>query len=80
MKVNLISSNHCIITDNGRTYLQSYNSVIACRSVSGKIELDSKYWDYSRTTGKHRNEFLGENKKETQRKIDSGEYVLTNLN
>ena len=37
-------------------------------------------WDYSVTTGKYRNIFLGEKKAETQAKIDSGEYILTDLN
>lgn len=46
----------------------------------GKIQLDSQYWDYSKTTGKYRNLFLGEDKKATERKIASGEYELTNLN
>lgn len=32
------------------------------------------------TTGKYRNLFLGEKKADTQRKIDSGEYTLVNLN
>ena len=45
-----------------------------------KEEADENYWDYSSTTGRYRNKFLGETKKETQAKIDSGEYILTNLN
>ena len=44
------------------------------------VYLDSTYWDYSVTTGKYRNQFLGETKKETERKIASGEYILTDLN
>jgi hypothetical protein len=64
---------------------QSYDSIIAERIfdvVSGDpiIRLDKNYWDYSRTTGKYRNQFLGETKAETQKKIDSGEYILTDLN
>jgi len=46
----------------------------------GKVYLDNNKWDYSRTTGKYRNQFLGESKKETERKIKSGEYQLVNLN
>lgn len=69
-----------IETDNG-TYFQSYDSIIAKRMrMSGVIFLDENYWDYSTTTGKYRNIFLLENKKETQAKIDSGEYILTDLN
>ena len=73
-------ANQFVIENNGRTYFQSYNSIIACKNVSGKTELDSTYWDYSVTTGKYRNLFLGETRKETEKKIKSGEYTLTNLN
>jgi len=71
--------NQFIITDNGTEYFQSYRSIIAKRS-EGKIYLDDYYWDYSTTTGKYRNEFLGEGIAETRKKIASGEYILTNLN
>tara|TARA_S200002703_G_scaffold152574_1_gene153116 strand:+ start:194 stop:457 length:264 start_codon:yes stop_codon:yes gene_type:complete len=71
--------NQFIITDNGDEYFQSYRSIIAKRS-EGKIYLDDYFWDYSVTTGKYRNEFLGEGIAETRKKIASGEYVLTNLN
>ena len=67
-----------IYTPEGE-YFQSYNTIIAAR-ISGKRYLDTGKWDYSTTTGKYRNQFLGETKKETQKKIDSGEYKLTNLN
>lgn len=69
-----------IVTPEGR-YFQSYKSIIAFIPANGgKIQLDNIYWDYSVTTGKYRNQFLGENKKETEKKIASGEYLLTNLN
>lgn len=45
-----------------------------------QVYLDKTYWDYSTTTGKYRNQFLGETKAETQKKIDSGEYKLVDLN
>jgi hypothetical protein len=45
-----------------------------------KIYLDQKYWNYSNTTGKYRNIFLGETIKDTRAKIKSGEYILTDLN
>lgn len=66
-------------------WFQSYDSVIAMRITahyrdSIVIKLDKTYWDYSKTTGKYRNLFLGETKKRTQVKIDSGEYLLVNLN
>jgi hypothetical protein len=67
-----------------RKTFQSYNSIIA--RITGDpmgpdfIELDSTYWNYSNTTSKYRRLFLGEGTKQTEAKIKSGEYVLTNLN
>ena len=72
-------ANQFLITDNGNEYFQSYRSMIAKKS-QGKIYLDEYYWDYSVTTGKYRNEFLGEGIAETRKKIASGEYILTDLN
>jgi hypothetical protein len=54
--------------------------MIAFIPLSGKIQLDEYYWDYSVTTGRYRNSFLEENMKETRAKIASGEYELVNLN
>ena len=74
-------ANQLVLTgDDGSETFQSYDSLIAKRDRAGKITLDSHYWDYSTATGKYRNLFLGENKKETQKKIDSGEYTLADLN
>ena len=74
-----VPNQFCIRTENG-TYFQSYDSIIAYRDNEGKITLDKISWDYSKTTGKYRNLFLGENKKETERKIKNGIYKLANLN
>ena len=73
-------ANQFIIENNGRTYFQSYESIIAVKNVSGGVELDKNHWNFSVTTSKYRKEFLGEGTSETQVKIDSGEYILTNLN
>ena len=76
-------ANQFIITDGETKVFQSYDSVIARVSYGAAdrlVQLDQYYWDYSVTTGKYRNQFLGETKAETQKKIDSGEYILTNLN
>lgn len=89
MKVeNLISSSSgrevvnqfIIYDDNGNVFFQSYRSIIAKIDNKGKKYLDINKWDYSVTTGKYRNQFLRENKKETEKKIKSGEYILTDLN
>tara|TARA_R110002012_G_scaffold213690_3_gene384779 strand:- start:910 stop:1197 length:288 start_codon:yes stop_codon:yes gene_type:complete len=78
--------NQFIIEHNGKKYFQSYRSVIAVKQnydfKTGKYEiiLDEQDWDYSRTTGKYRNEFLGEGIEATRKKIKDGTYKLTNLN
>lgn len=68
-----------IIAD-GITLFQSYDSVIAKMLPCGQVHLDSVYWNYSRTTSKYRSQFLGESTKDTEKKIKSGQYILTNLN
>ena len=73
-------ANQFILYAPDGNYFQSYNSVIAFIDNNGKITLDSYYWDYSRTTGKYRNQFLGEGIVDTRSKIDSGEYKLADLN
>ena len=69
---------HVIDADNSLIF-QSYSSVIAIKQGK-KTTLDAEKWDYSVTTGKYRNLFLGETKKETEKKIKSGAYKLKNLN
>ena len=50
--------NQFIVTDKKGTWFQSYNSMIAFRAwLTGKITLDTNFWDYSTTTGKYRNIF-----------------------
>lgn len=81
MKVSAMQTNQFSITDNeGNKFFQSYRSIIVKIDTTGRVFLDSHYWDYSRTTGKYRNQFLGETKKETEQKIKNGTYTLTNLN
>jgi len=72
--------NQFIISTKDGIYFQSYNSIIAFKSRDGKTYLDSYYWEYSKTTGKYRNLFLNETKKDTEQKIKDGTYILTNLN
>ena len=76
---NPVANQFIIYTSEG-TYFQSYDSVIAFRDNDNKITLDDYYWDYSRTTGKYRNEFLGEYIADTRAKIELGVYKLADLN
>ena len=69
-----------LIDGLGNRFFQSYRSMIAKISNSGKVFLDKNYWDYSTTTGKYRNRFLNENIAQTRAKIKSGEYILIDLN
>lgn len=61
-------------TPAGRIF-QSYNSTIAIISPKGKVTL-GKHWDYSVTTGKYRNIFLGEDIHETRKKLADKTYKL----
>ena len=90
MKVrNLTSTNgnkianqfEIIDNENNIIYFQSYKSIIVKHDMNlNQVYLDSYFWDYSTTTSKYRNIFLGEKKKETEKKIKEGIYILTNLN
>jgi hypothetical protein len=75
---NPVANQFIIYTAEG-DYFQSYDSVIVANN-HGEITLDINTWDYSRTTGKYRNQFLGEGIVETRAKIESGEYKLADLN
>ncbi len=91
MKVTNMTSNRTgrevpnqfiIEDDSGNQYFQSYRTIIAKKDWSGRrlvVSLDNQ-WDYSKTTGKYRNIFLGETRKETEAKIKDGTYIVTDLN
>ena len=69
-----------IQTPKGR-FFQSYYSTIVFIDNKGNVYLDKDKWDYSKTTGNYRNQFLGDyGIQETREKIKSGEYKLKNLN
>lgn len=79
-KGNKIANQFQVRTEKG-IFFQSYNSLICFVSNDGTSTiLDEKFWDYSKTTSKYRNIFLGETTKETQEKINKGIYTLANLN
>jgi len=76
-------ANQFIVYDGLKTYFQSYSSIIVkIERLEGKeiTTLDPVYWNYSRTTSKHRSTFLNESTKETEKKIKEGVYILANLN
>ena len=70
-----------IDSDNNTIYFQSYKSIIVKHDMNlDQVYLDSKYWNYSTTTSKYRNIFLGEKTKDTEKKIKQKIYILTDLN
>ncbi|MFW6311634.1 MAG: hypothetical protein ACOC1K_05300 [Nanoarchaeota archaeon] len=75
-----VKNQFIIEDDNGNTFFQSYKSMIAKKTPEGEIFLDERYYNYSSTTSKYRNMFLGEDTKTIEKKIKSGEYKLANLN
>ena len=79
MTIKQNGANSVIVSNDGAETLFSYGKVIA-KKEGGKVALDRVYWNYSKTTGKHRGIFLAEGIAETRKKIDSGEYTLANLN
>lgn len=76
-------ANQFLITEKNKETFQSYKSIIAIKDYKKgirRIFLDKNYWDYSTTTAKYRNLFLGEDRKTTEQKIKSKEYKLKDLN
>lgn len=72
--------NQFILTDNdGNQYFQSYNTVIAKRSLDGTITLD-RDWNYSKTTSKYRNMFTNMTTDDTLKAINNGTIKITDLN
>ena len=78
-KGNKVANQFILGTVEG-VYFQSYNSIIVFEAIDGTVTLDEKYWDYSNTTRKYRNIFLGQNSKAIKAKIKNGTYKLANLN
>jgi hypothetical protein len=76
-------ANQFIIFDSEATYFQSYNTVIVktCFEDGERVTyLDRNAWDYSVTTSKYRNQFLGCDTAQVKRRIKDGTYRLTDLN
>ncbi len=79
--------NQVIISDiEGKTFV-SYGSKIVFLSRNNgsdglplEIVVDETYWDYSRTTGKYRNEFMNMGVQEVRNHIKTGRIKVGNLN
>ena len=68
---NAVANQFIIHTKYGKMF-RSYNSNIAFIPNDENIIYLGEDWDYSRTTGKYRNQFLGMDKKELEALIKSG--------
>jgi len=84
-KLMLSSSNNPVpnqfaFQENGITYFQSYETIIA-KCTGTETILDAQKWDYSRTTLKYLCQFLGvKSKKEIERNIKNHNFKLEDLN
>ena len=76
---NKVPNQFIIRVNSEGTFFQSYDTIIAAKTPKG-ILLDMWRWDFSVTTGRYRNQFLGEKLAETRKKIKTGEYTLIDLN
>ena len=63
-----------------RTYHKGFKTKNLIIEEKIQVSLDKNYWDYSNTTGKYRNIFLGEPKKDTVKQIKIKNYELVDLN
>ena len=76
---NNVPNQFKIYTEKG-VFFKSYNTIIAFKSNSGDVLLDTEKWGYSVATSKYRNQFLNESIADTRKKIETGEYQLVDLN
>ena len=59
-------------------FLKSYNKIIIAKK-GGEIYINADYHDYSVTTARHRNLYLGVDSKEFKKNVKKGKYnFITN--
>jgi len=78
-----IVKNQFIIFTPEAKFFQSYETIIVKTDFEDgkrRVTLDENAWNYSKTTSKYRNQFLGTTTKETEKRIKTGEYILADLN
>ena len=76
--VKQFSPNHCIVYNDIGTWFISYDSTIVFKAnynsnMKKRIYLGDD-WDYSRTTSKHRNNWMCESTQESRKKLQDGVY------
>lgn len=79
MKITNLAPNQTIVSTENTTIFSSYGTNIV-KIENEKTFLDEKFYNYSKTTSKYRNQFLGLSTKEIEKNIKTGKFILTNLN
>jgi len=75
MNTQKLNPHHVVITTKTVKTLYSYKTKIASIHNNGSVEL-TKDWNYSKTVGRYRAQFLGESTRLTKDRLASGEYKL----
>lgn len=58
---------------------QSYNALVCIRDYVGRIFIDERYYQYSKTTSKYLSQFLGMDSKEIAKAIKDGKIYLCEI-
>ena len=69
-------ANQFIITDGNKETFQSYKSIICERDYDKQTIKFSEHWNYSRTTSKYLNQFLGLSTNEIKDMIKNNEITI----
>tara|TARA_R110002020_G_scaffold53200_1_gene149108 strand:- start:4491 stop:4784 length:294 start_codon:yes stop_codon:yes gene_type:complete len=85
---NNIVKNQFIITAGNKKYFQSYNRIIVMieydiyysDEVLEDIYIDPDYYDYSKTTTRYRNIFLGVSNDTFKKNLKENKYTFKSLN
>ena len=79
--------NQVILSEmSGKTFVSYGSKIVYLSNNRGsdglplEIIVDETYWDYSRTTGKYRNEFMDMGVQEVRNHIKTGRIKVGNLN
>ena len=84
-KAEVVGPNHIVIYVKGGKYLQSYDKIIAFvneprEGESRKVYLDKEYWNFSKSTARHRNSFLGLSNSYVNDAVRNNVFIMKNLN
>jgi len=74
ISIETLKVDQVIITEGDTRTLFSYDTPIVSKTPSGVVLHDA--WDYSVTTGKYRNIFLGNTKSDVVKLLKQGTYIL----